>query len=364
MRILQLITRSDSGGAQAVVAGLAAEISRAGHEVAIASGEEGGGEAWKGLDTRIELFEVGGLGRSVSPLADIAALVQLRSLYRQWKPDIVHVHTSKAAALGRMTGRMDLSRIVYTMHGYGQLKREHRLFLPFDKILSRGTGTIIAVSRSDLTAMRVDGYRAAYIVNGVPDAGHAPPGDENVIRALRSLRAQGKRIALMIARDAAPKRIDVARGAAALLDDKAVIAWIGGDPKRGDPAGFKALGRAPHAASYLGYADILVLASDHEGMPMSILEGFSVGIPAVVSAVEGCLESVGLEEAGMSDRGVAVENTPESFAEAIAFLLNEPSFLENARLAARSAWEQEYSQSCMTQAYLNQYQRLADAAKH
>jgi glycosyltransferase involved in cell wall biosynthesis len=364
MRILQLITRSESGGAQAMVAGLAEELLKAGHEVAIASGEEGGGEAWKGLDSRIELFEVGGLGRSMSPLADIAALLSIRSLYRQWKPDIVHVHTSKAAALGRLAGGVEPSRIVYTMHGYGQIKREHRLFLPLDKFLRRRTGAIVAVSRGDLAAMKADGYKASYIANGVVDARLSPPGDERIVRALRTLRATGKTIAILVARDAKPKRIDLARGAAAQLEGRAVIAWIGGDPKKGDPEGFIALGRTPKAAAYLGLADILILPSEHEGMPMSVLEGFSAGLPAVVSAVEGCLEVVGLEAAGVSERGFAVANEPRAFAEAISSCRVNAEQREIMGSAVQKAWQREYSLDSMFCAYLNLYKRIAGAVKH
>jgi glycosyltransferase involved in cell wall biosynthesis len=358
MRILQLITRSEPGGAQAVVAGLASELIKVGHEVAIASGEEGEGEAWKGLDSRIELFEVEGLGRSVSILADIAALLSIRRLYLQWKPDIVHVHTSKAAALGRLTGAFDSSRIVYTMHGYGQLKREHKLFLPLDRFLSRGTGMVVAVSRSDLAAMKADGYRPKYVANGVAEARLAPQGDEGIIQSLRSLRAKGGAIALLVARDAAPKRIDIARAAAPMLRGRATIAWIGGEPRRGDPEGFAALGQAPHAASYLAYADMAILPSDHEGMPMSVLEGFSAGLPVIVSAVEGCLEAVGLEEAGRSDRGIAAANSPEAFAEAILALAESKSLRGEMGGAGRRAWEASFSPALMAQYYQFIYENI------
>lgn len=347
-----------------MVAGLAEELLKAGHEVAIASGEEGDGEAWKGLDSRIELFEVGGLGRSMSPLADIAALLSIRSLYRQWKPDIVHVHTSKAAALGRLAGGVDPSCIVYTMHGYGQIKREYRLFLPLDKLLRRRTGAIVAVSRGDLSAMKADGYKASYIANGVADARLSPPGDEKIVKTLRALRATGKIIAILVARDAKPKRIDLARAAASQLEGRAVIAWIGGDPKKGDPEDFIALGRVPKAAAYLCFADLLILPSEHEGMPMSVLEGFSVGLPAVVSAVEGCLEALGLETAGRSERGIAVANEVRAFADIIFSCSVNVELREDMGKAARRAWEREYSLDSMSRAYLDSYTRLAGRAKH
>jgi glycosyltransferase involved in cell wall biosynthesis len=359
VRILHLITRSESGGAQAVVAGLATELLKLGYEVAIGSGEEGGGEAWSGLDSRIELFEINGLGRSMSPLSDLAAFGSIRRLYRQWNPDIVHLHTSKAATLGRLTNLLPVSRIVYTMHGYGQLHREHRLFLPIDKFLAKRTGAVVAVSKNDLAAMSADGYRPVFIANGVSDARFLPHGDDEVIRRLRSLKSDGRKVALLIARDAAPKRIDIARAAAVLLEGRAIIVWIGGAPRCSDPSGFVALGRLPNAARYLAYADMVLLPSDHEGMPMSVLEGFSAGLPAVVSAVSGCLEAVGLETAGESDRGIAVANTPAAFAEAVLRLARGAEDIARKRKAARETWEREYTLAGMAREYARLYSRIA-----
>lgn len=359
MRILQLITRSEIGGAQAMVAGLCSQLIKKGHDVAIASGGEGCGEAWKGLDPRIELFEVGGLGRSVSMLADIEAWASIRRLYRQWKPDIVHLHTSKAAALGRLADGMDVRRMVYTMHGYGQLKLEHKLFLPIDRILARRTGAVVAVSEADQKAMLADGYRPQCIKNGVPDASLASPGNEDVLRTLRALRSSGRAIAMLIAREAPPKRIDIARSAAAILGGRVAVVWLGGGKKRNDPSSFYALGQVARASSYLRFADMLVLPTDHEGLPMAVIEGFSAGIPAILSAVDGCLDVLGLSGEGESDRGIAVANSGKAFAEAIDRLAGDPALARSMGSAGRSAWERSYSLERMENDYLALYSSLA-----
>lgn len=358
MRILHLITRSEIGGAQAVVAGLASELSKAGHEVAIASGEEGGGCAWKGLSSQIELFEVDGLGRSMSVLADIAALSSVRKLYRQWKPDIVHLHTSKAAALGRLANGIDSRRIVYTMHGYDQIRSEHRLYLPIDRMLARKTGAIVAVSKCDQKAMRGDGYDPLFIPNGVPDAKLESPLEEGIVRRLRSLKAAGLAVVLLVAREAAPKRIDIARATAALMRNRAAIVWIGGNPRKGDPDSFHALGKIPRAASYMAHADLLMLPSEHEGMPVSVLEAFSASLPVVVSAVEGCLEVTGLNCEGVGAVGIATRNTSESFAAAIDRIEGSPQCSASMGNAARKLWELEYSLSKMTGRYIALYSNL------
>ena len=110
MRILQVITRSEPGGAQSIVLSLSESLCEAGHTVAIASGPGGGGEAWRGIDPRVSCIEVSHLVRPISPFKDPLAIRELERIYRDWKPDIVHLHTSKAGAIGRLARGIDSRR--------------------------------------------------------------------------------------------------------------------------------------------------------------------------------------------------------------------------------------------------------------
>jgi len=67
MRVLHLVTRSDSGGAQCMIATLAALQSQSGHVVAVASGLEGKGLAWHSLPAAIEKLPVKHLKRNIAP---------------------------------------------------------------------------------------------------------------------------------------------------------------------------------------------------------------------------------------------------------------------------------------------------------
>ena len=122
MRILHVVTRSEFGGAQGVVRTLAEAQSAQGHSVGIAAGLEGFWEAFAGMDRRVESISLPLLVRAIRPKEDLMALVALGALFRRWKPDIVHLHTSKAGALGRLAAGVDRRHIVYTMHGYDQIR--------------------------------------------------------------------------------------------------------------------------------------------------------------------------------------------------------------------------------------------------
>lgn len=370
MRILQIVTRSELGGAQSVVAYLAEEYRAMGHESAIAAGPEGRGEAWKGLDPAIQTFELPGLVRDISPLEELKALRSIAGMYKSWKPDIVQLHTSKAGLLGRLAPGVERRRIAYTMHGYFQLHDMNRKFLAIDKALRSRCGAIVAVSRNDERLMRADGYEAACVPNGIPDllALPAPTGD--FARRLNELRARGLPIIMVIARDAAFKRIDLAREAARRLEGKALVVWIGGEPRPEiDPPAFIALGTARAASSYLRYADIYLQPSNHEGLSMSLLEGLCAGLPCVASSVGGNLETLGFDPSVVRDDGsagplasaygVITPNEAGTMASELERLCADPSLRAGMGAAARRVWAERYSSRAMAEGYLKLFAALA-----
>ena len=372
MRILQIITRSEAGGAQTVVRTLAEGLADRGCTVAIASGPEGSGEAWADLPKTIERITLPHLVRRLAPWADLQALLDIAALYKSWKPDIVHVHTSKAAALGRLAWGLPPSRIVYTMHGYEQLKIANPKFLALDALLKKRCGAIVAVSKHDLAQMRRDGYSPVYIPNGVSAPRRKASLPDTARSKIDEIRKKALPIALMIARNAPPKRPDILRQAAQLLTSTLHVLWIGGEPSTADPPNFFALGTVPDASALLYAADIYVLISDHEGMPVSILEAFSAALPVVASRVGGIPQLLGLEENIPSGdkksqpytetaRGVLVANNPEALAHALAVLATDTDKRATMGAAARASWQNEYSANHMVEHYQQLYAELLRA---
>ena len=250
------------------------------------------------------------------------------------------------------------SRVVYTMHGYDQLKRANRKLLLVDKALRNRCGAIVAVSKADLQAMRADGYDTCLIRNGTRDATQLRRDDAALLYRIQELRARYRVLALMVARDAAPKRIDLARKAAALLGAGTGLLWIGGEPRPDDPANFHALGTVGNAGAYTGLCDLFLLLSDHEGLSVSMLEAYSAGVPVIASAVPGCLEALDLAGPGQGSYGVAVENVAQVIAEAIQMLSDNEALRTHMGQAVRRVWETEYSADRMALGYVATYEEL------
>lgn len=99
----------------------------------------------------IEVHTIPEMGRSVSALSDVQALLKLRQLIRTFRPDVVHTHAAKPGALGRVAAAsMGVPAIVHTYHGhvfhsyFNRFKTE--LAIRTERWLARHTHAIIAIS--------------------------------------------------------------------------------------------------------------------------------------------------------------------------------------------------------------------------
>lgn len=360
MKILQLVTRSEPGGAQTIVRTLSEALTEKGHEIMVASGPEGSGEAWKQMSGKVEIAVLPHLRRRVSFFDEFKAMAEISSLYRSFRPDCVNLHTSKAGLLGRITPGISRKRLIYTMHGFDQLRVANRRFFAADKILRRLGGAVVAVSSQDEASMKDEGYTPILIPNGTVDTRLKPVPHDEISARLAALKAKGLPLVITVARDARPKRIDLVRDLAVRFRGRVSIAWIGGDSCRDDAKSAReddlvCLGTVPDAASYLPLADIFLLASDHEGMPVSLVEAMSAGLPGLASCVGGVSELLG------GGCGIAVSNSVEAFSDGLARLLASESLRREMGHAARMAWETRYSVDRMAEAYEALYRRCSGA---
>lgn len=90
--------------------------------------------------------------RSINPVADYKAYKEIKKLIREFKPDIVHTHASKAGAVGRLAAiHCKVPVIVHTFHGhvfhsyFGKLKTSFYIFI--ERYLAKRSTTIVAISQ-------------------------------------------------------------------------------------------------------------------------------------------------------------------------------------------------------------------------
>ena len=160
---------------------------------------------------------------------------------------------------------------------------------------------------------------------------------------------------MCIARISPQKKFELFCEVAEMLSDRDIhFFWIGNkDEMAGLPANAYCLGEAEDAHRLLKYADLFMLPSNYEGMPMSILEALCYSVPVIASDVGGIGEVLN----GLNGRAVA--NTASEFADQIMHYANHPAELAHAKAEARKSYEQYFTVGAMYRMYLTLYKSIA-----
>ena len=347
MKILQVITQSELGGAQTVVVQLANKLS-AEHQVVLAAGQ-GDGKMWDMVDERVVRESCTHLQRSISPKNDLLASIELRKLYRKHKPDIIHLHSSKAGTLGRIV--FPTKKVVYTVHGFDSIRLAFRKFLPIERLLQRSCRAIVGVSNYDNKHLLHEGItrNVTTVYNGI-----AKP-DSNSVTKLDVISNYPKTV-LCIARINPQKNPHLFIETARLLPQYGFI-WIGNQESvehLGDiPSNCHFMGNMVNAGAYCAQADLLMLPSNYEGLPMVIIEAMSFGKPVVASDVGGVSEIVRNDI-----NGYTLPNNAELFAQKIDQILTDSELYAKMSLNSLNIFEKELTIDRMVEGYMNIYKSI------
>lgn len=318
MKILHIISDTVLGGAQKVCIDLANAAIEDNNEVAVAA--MAGGYLWNQLNAKVTQFQLKYMKKSIN-LNDFKVIGELKKIRKEYKPDIIHLHTSKPGILGRWVFRKEKNHVVYTVHGFDQIRIAHRKFLLIEKLFQKYAGAIVAVSEYDKKNMEqtkiINNLKLVY--NGI---------DTSTIKPLKEFPVPIKesKIVLTIARIAPPKDMalftEVARDFA---DKDTAFVWVGGtkgeslDSVKAEynmPANVYLLGDIPNASNLINLCDVFVLFSKHEGLPMSIIEALSQKKVVVASNVGGIPELL------TEDIGAVIDSKNDA-VEVISQLLND-----------------------------------------
>ena len=342
-----VITRSELGGAQSVVVQLANALCHE-HDVVLVAGE-GDGKMWELVDSRVTRIDCPHLQKSLSLKSDLRAAFALRRIYRKHRPDVVHLHSSKAGALGRIA--FPSKRVVYTVHGFDSIRLAFRKFLPVERALQRYARAIVGVSdydRENMIAERIT-QNVSTVYNGL-----ATPNAENIPEF--GVFNKYSKVVLTIARINPQKNPALFIAIARLMPEYGFV-WIGNQHEVTEfgelPANCHFLGNIVNAGAYCSKADLFMLPTNYEGLPMVIIEAMSLGRPVVASDVGGISEIV---RNGIN--GYVVENSAEAFATRIREILEDCEKCNAFGQASLDIYNAELTVDKMVNNYLNIYQSL------
>lgn len=341
---MQIITLCELGGAQTVVVNLSNALCGE-HEVIVVSGE-GDGKMWNMLDNRIKKEHCIHLQRAISPIHDLWATFYFKKLYRKYKPDIIHLHSSKAGILGRLV--FPKKKIIYTVHGFDSIRLAYRKFLPIERYMQHRTKSIVGVSEYDKQNLLSEN-----ITNNIQCVYNGIKRNEPLIsNPFLSLEDYQYKI-LCIARLSPQKNCKLFLEVAKLLPKYAFI-WIGNQEniKEEISSNVFFMGNLPNAGAYNEYVDLFMLPSNYEGLPMVIIEAMSFGKPIIASNVGGIKEIVKNNE-----NGFALENQPKLFANKIHYILENKEIKEKFSKNSRQFYLNNLTVDKMVKGYLNIYKK-------
>ncbi|MCM2267605.1 MAG: glycosyltransferase family 4 protein [Elusimicrobiales bacterium] len=349
VKVVHLITRLDFGGAQANTLYTAAKLDRSRFDALVVAGPGGI------LDAKAEpgrLRHASRLGREISFFRDLGALLQLRALLKELKPQVLHTHSSKAGILGRLAGALaGTPVVVHTFHGFGfhpaQSALKRGFFVLLEKFCARLSDALIFVSRANMETAREAGigdpadYRL--IRSGVKLAGYPARDDRAAVRARLGLPADA--VVVLSIGNAKPQKnprhfIEAAARLAAKAPGARFVFVGGGEDLEELRAETAARGLAgtclftgwrEDTPELLAAADIFALTSLWEGLPRSLVEALRTGLPAVCYRTDGVAD---LLKDGVN--GFCVPRGDlQAFCSALEQLVLDPAL--RARLAAGAA---------------------------
>jgi glycosyltransferase involved in cell wall biosynthesis len=313
LEIVHVIARLNVGGAAMSVIELAEWQRIAGHEVLVVAGSLAQGEEsmeYLAEERAVPLLRLPVLHRELSPRRDARTVRALRRLLRERRPDVLHTHTAKAGAAGRiaalLAGDARPPVVVHTFHGHvlsGYFSpRREQVF----RLLERGLGrssALTAVSdevRDDLVALGVaPAERIDVIPYGFDLSAYGTDGRREELRGELGL-ADGDFLVGWAGRFTAIKRpLDLVRVLEGLvrLDVDASLALVGDGADRGDVEALAAeLGVADRCrfvgfrrdiADWYSAFDAFLMTSENEGTPVAAIEALASARPVVATNAGG-----------------------------------------------------------------------------
>lgn len=341
--VIHVITRLSLGGSAMNTLDSAAAAARAGYRTVIVAGPAIGENGTQGSTERrgCELESVSGLTRSPSPLRDLLALGQLLRLFRRYRVDIVHTHTSKAGFLGRVAAFLaGVPVVIHTSHGhvfYGYYGRAlTTLFVTLERFAARLTDYLVFLTDGEAEEHRELGI-------GRPESYVTIPSgiDLEALRARAPSRDAARRslawpsdggIVLGIGRLVPVKGFDLlvrAMPAIVRAEPATRLVLVGDGPERRSLETLAArlgiaeqvtfTGASSEVSTYLAAADLLVAPSRNEGQGRVLVEAMSLGLTVVGTRVGGIPSVLRDGECGV----LVPPESPEELARAVVTLLRD-----------------------------------------
>ena len=360
IRVLRLIARMNIGGPAWQVKMLADGLDPERFEQRIVYGDLAEGEmdffSLPGTDLpdHVPSEYLAGFGRSVRPFDDFRTLRALRNQIRTFRPHIVHTHTAKAGTLGRIANlRRGRAATVHSFHGHvldgyfspvatwGVTAVERALAHATDMFFAEGS-----VVRDELQERGIGRNKPWKVI--VPGLNAGESFDRIRSRESFGLQTDAPVIGFVgrLTKIKRPDRLaevfqrvrtQIPRAQLLVAGDGEMLNSFR-ESLRGDLQAATLLGFTGRVPEVLAASDVVILTSDNEGMPYTLVEAQMAGRPVVTTAVGSVCDVV---QDGVTGRICSAD--PADLAGAVIELLSDPALWQEYSTAASSWSRSQFS---------------------
>lgn len=355
MRILQVIPYFCFGGAETMCENLTYALLEQGHQVSVVSlyAER------TPISERMEQAGVQIIYLDKKLGLDVSMIPKLVKIIRQQKPDVVHTHLDVikyAVAAAKIAG---VKKCVHTVHNVADKEAEGKLQKMINSFYFKlGWSVPVALSPQvqetivEFYGMKV--RQVPVIYNGVDLSRCLPKTNYQAADMLKLVhigrfneQKNHRRLldAFRLLVQAFPNTQLQLLGDGELMEE---IRQYARDLELENKVSF--LGSQSNVYPYLHDADVFVLPSDYEGMPMTIIEAMGTGLPIVATAVGGVPDMLSDGQSGL-----LTECTPEAVYQACVKLAAEETLRKDLGVRAKQD-SLRFSAQYMAQQYLKEYQ--------
>jgi glycosyltransferase involved in cell wall biosynthesis len=356
LSVAVVVTRLQAGaGGVALRGALAVDPLR--YEVTIIAGgsdgaanSDGSGDGLlvRAAEAGLNVITVPELVSQVSPTNDTRALRRLTEQLSAGRYDVVHTHSAKAGALGRLAAeRAGTPMVVHTFHGFPfhefQSRARRAAYVSIERYLSRRTDAFLAVGGAVAAEAVRRGIAVPERVRVINPAIESAASVASPAVRASARRALGVPVGCTVVGTVG--RVDYQKAPETFVDAIAALGrpdvyavWIGDGPmrrqmekratRRGLTGRFICVGHRDDVSDLLTGLDVFAMASRYEGLPCAVAEAMTAGLPVVATAVNAVPDVVLPGETGL----LASPERPEQLAAAIGYMLDNPA--EATRMAA------------------------------
>lgn len=239
------------------------------------------------FDRRIHLIEVENFKRSIDPIKDLNAFFEIKKIEENIKPDIIHLHSSKAGAIGRFAfdGKVPL---FYTPHGYSFLMEncspiKRKIYKFIEKVCAKRNCTTISCSKGENIESLKLTKKAIYVNNGV--------NIEKIQKLIDETHERNHEFTVYTSgRICYQKNPELFNSIAKMFPNSKFV-WIGDGELREclNSTNIEITGwmKREQVIEKAVNADVFILPSRWEGLPISLLEAMYMKKVCIVSNVIG-----------------------------------------------------------------------------